>query len=72
VTDTAMKSLADSILPSSDQVGRIASEARAKRMVITHLSPLITPENLSEIRDDIYQDYQGEVLLGHDLMKIEV
>ncbi len=72
VTNPAMVYFTDSIIPSSGEVGHIATEAGVKRMVLTHLSPAITPDNFSEILDDVQEDYQGEVLLGHDLMRIEV
>jgi ribonuclease Z len=72
VIDTAMRYLTTSILPSSGQVGLIAAKAGVKRMVITHLGATITPTDFPEIRDDIHQDYQGEVLLGQDLLAIEV
>ena len=67
-----MQYLTTSILPSSGQVGTIAAEAGVKRMVLTHLSETISQANFSEILDDIRQDYQGEVLLGQDLMSIAV
>lgn len=72
VNDPMMKYLTTSIVPSSGQVGAIAAEAKVKRMVITHLSATITSETFPEILGDIRQDYKGEVILGQDLMEIEV
>ncbi len=72
VTNPVMKYLTTSILPSSGQVGAIAAQAGAKRMVLTHLSESISTDNQEEIFEDIRGDYRGEVLLGHDLMTIEV
>jgi len=72
ITTPLMKYLTSSILPSSGQVGLIAGKAKVKRMVITHLSSTISQENYLEILEDIRQDYQGEVLLGQDLMKIKI
>ena len=72
VTGPLMTYLTTSILPSSGQVGSIAAAAGVKRMVLTHLSASITPEIYSEIHQDIGQDYQGEVIIGQDLMTIEV
>ncbi len=71
-SNPVLKYLMTSILPSSGQAGMIAAEAGVKRMVLTHLSATITPTNFSEILDDIRQAYQGEVILGQDLMKVEV
>ena len=67
-----MKYLTESILPSSGEVGLIAAEAGAKKMVLTHLSATISTENFAEIEADVRQDYQGELLLGDDLLKITV
>ena len=67
VRDKAMQYLTDTILPHSGQVGVIAAGANVQRMVLTHLSPAITPD----ILDDIAQDFSGDVRLGHDLMRIE-
>lgn len=72
VDNPVSKYLTQAILPSSGQVGAIAAEAGARRMVITHLSESISAANYAEILEDIRQDYQGEVLIGEDLMKIEL
>ncbi len=72
VTNPVTKYLTTAILPSSGQVGAIAAEAGARRMVLTHLGALISPQNYSELLTDIRQDYQGEVLIGEDLLEIEV
>lgn len=68
VNDIAMEYLTDSILPHSGQVGAIAAGAGVKRMVLTHLSPAITPDVL----EDVAHDFGGDVQLGHDLMRIEI
>jgi ribonuclease BN (tRNA processing enzyme) len=72
VTNPVMRYLTTSIVPSSGQVGAIAAQAGAKRMVIIHLSESISTENIAEIFADIRCDYRGEVLFGQDLMTIEV
>lgn len=72
VNNPVLRYLTQSILPSSGQVGRIAAEAGARRMVLTHLSDSITPENYPEILADVRRDYEGEVIIGEDLMSIEV
>ena len=71
-TNPVMKYLKSSILPSSGQVGAIAAEAGVKQMILTHLSSTITQANFPEILEDIRAEYQGNVLLGRDLMQIEV
>ena len=72
VNTPVMRYLTQSILPSSGQVGKIAAAARAKRMALTHLSESITPENYAEILADVQRDYEGETMVGEDLMMIEV
>lgn len=72
VNNPLMEYLTESILPSSGQVGEIASEAGVKRMLLTHLSATITSADLPEILGDIGETYQGEVILAKDLMVIEV
>ncbi len=67
-----MAYLTEAILPSSGQVGCIAAQARVKRMVITHLSASINPATYAEILADIRQDYGGEVIVGEDLLTIEI
>ena len=63
--------LTESILPSTTQVGQIAAEANVKRMVLTHLRSSIRHDNVSEVLADVHKNYQGEVLLGEDLLVIE-
>jgi ribonuclease Z len=72
VTNIAMKYLATNILPSSAQVGKIAAQAGVKRMVLTHLSATINRDKFAEILADIRQDYEGDVLLGEDLMVLKL
>ena len=67
-----MKYWTDSILPSSGQVGKIAAKAGAKRMVITHMRPEITGGCIDQVLEDIARDYSGQVLVGCDLMEIEL
>lgn len=72
VNNPLIEYLTTSILPSSGQVGEIASKAAVKRMLLTHLSATITSADLPEILGDIEETYQGEVILAEDLMVIEV
>jgi ribonuclease Z len=67
-----MKYWTGSILPSSGQVGKIAARAGAKRMVITHLRPEITGDVIDQVLEEIARDYSGPVLVGNDLMEIEL
>lgn len=72
VNNPLMEYLTASIVPSSGQVGEIASKASVKQMLLTHLSATITSADLPEILGDIQETYHGEVILAEDLMVIEV
>jgi ribonuclease Z len=50
-----------------DQVGVVAAEARAKRLVLTHLMPGSVPD---ELRDAAARHYAGPVTIGQDLMTV--
>ena len=67
-TNPTVQILTESVLPATTQAGQIAAEAGVKRLVLTHLSPSV---NETEALADVRQHYQGEVLLGSDLLVIE-
>jgi len=50
-----------------DQVGRVAREARANMLVLTHLMPGSDP---AELRSAAERDYRGPVVIGDDLMAV--
>ena len=61
------KKVAGHLTPSL--TGQIASESHCKRLLLTHLYPVCDQfDNLNQCR----QVYQGEVILGEDLMRIEI
>jgi ribonuclease Z len=72
VNDIASRYLTEEILPSSGQVGQIAARAQVKRMALTHLSASINNLTVPEILADIAGDFDGEVVVGEDLMVFEV
>jgi len=49
------------------EVGRVAADARAKRLVLSHLMPASTPEDLLAAAS---QGYAGPVVVGADLMEV--
>ena len=49
--------------------GRIALESRCKRLLLTHLYPIC---DQFDIQKECEQVYTGEIILGEDLMKIEI
>jgi ribonuclease BN (tRNA processing enzyme) len=49
--------------------GKIATEARVKKLLLTHLYP---PCDDYDIKREVKKVFQGEVILAEDLMKVEV
>jgi len=50
-----------------DQLGRVAREAKAKALAVTHLMPASVP---GELREAIARDYAGPVTIGEDLQQV--
>ena len=67
----AFEQLAQHVIASSLQVGRIATRNQVKKLVLTHIRPKSERLMLS-LKDDIRSTYRGELLIGEDLMMIEV
>jgi ribonuclease BN (tRNA processing enzyme) len=59
------------VIASSGQVGKIASQNRVKKLVLTHIRPK-SETLLGLMLDEVRTDYSGEVILGEDLMTIDV
>jgi ribonuclease Z len=64
--------LAAHTLACADTVGRIAAEAGVKKLVLTHHRPRADDAVLAQLADDVARDFSGEIILGRDLMEIEV
>ena len=69
LTNPTVQIFTESVLPTTTQAGQIAAEAGVKRLVLTHLSPSV---NETGALADVRQHHQGEVLLGSDLLVIEL
>jgi ribonuclease Z len=52
-------------------VGRIAQEARVRRLVLTHFRPA-SAAMIESIVADVARDYTGPIILGTDLLEITV
>ncbi len=71
VVDAHTERLTRYLFPSSEQAGKIAASANVKKLVLTHFRE--KPESLMrEIQEDVRRDFGGEVILGRDLLEIEV
>jgi len=59
------------ILACAPQVGKIASEAGAKQLILTHIREK-SDESMTDVVDEISADFDGEIIAGKDLMEIPV
>ena len=71
LTTPALQHLAKHTLACSDTVGKIAQRARVKKLVLTHLRQK-SDAMLAEVVADVACDYDGPVVLGHDLLDVQV
>lgn len=71
LTTPTLQHLAKHTLACSDTVGKIAQKARVKKLVLTHLRQK-SEAMLAEVVADVARDYDGPVVLGHDLLDVPV
>ncbi len=71
ITSPAFERLARYVIASSGQVGKVAARNKVKKLVLTHIRP--KPEaTLHTMMEDVRRDYNGELIVGQDLMVIDV
>jgi ribonuclease Z len=71
ITTPAFERLARHVIASSGQAGAIASRSRVRKLVLTHIRP--KPEAVMRAMvEDVRGAYAGELIVGEDLMEIEV
>jgi len=71
IVDDDLRLIADHVLASSTIVGKIAEKAGVKRLVLVHIKEK-SDELLKSMAEEIERDFDGEVIVGEDLMEIEV
>lgn len=71
LTSPAFARLATHIIASADAAGQIAARNGVKQVVLTHIRPK-SSELLQAMVADVRKHYQGEVVVGADLMVIAV
>jgi ribonuclease Z len=71
IDNTGFERLANHIIASSGQVGKIASQSGVRKLVLTHFRKK-SVELMRSLMEDVYADFAGEVYIGEDLMTIEV
>ena len=71
LTTPYFRRLAQETIACADTVGRIAQEARVRKLVLTHFRPA-PAATIQSIAADVARDYAGPVVLGTDLLEIPV
>ena len=71
LTTPYFRRLAQETIACADTVGRIAQEARVRKLVLTHFRPA-SAAMIQSIAADVARDYAGPVVLGTDLLEITV
>jgi ribonuclease BN (tRNA processing enzyme) len=56
---------------TASEVGDVANQAEVKRVVLTHLFPIVKGRE-KELVSSVNRKFGGEVTLSHDLLEIEV
>jgi len=59
------------VLASSTMVGRIAEKAKVGKLILTHIREK-PPQMLLVMAKDVRRDFEGELVIGEDLLEIEV
>ena len=71
ITTPALERLAQHVIASSGQAGKIAARNQVKRLVLTHIRPK-PDEMMRAMVEDVRGAYNGELLVGEDLMVISI
>ena len=71
VTSPALRQLAEHVIATSGQVGKIATRNKVKKLVLTHITPK-SESMINSLINDVRRDYDGEICLGEDLMTINL
>lgn len=71
ITSPAAERQAKHVIASSDQVGKIATRNKVKKLVLTHIRPK-SEAMMRSLTDDVRKDYGGELIVGEDLMVIDI
>lgn len=71
ITSPALKQLAEHVIATSGQVGKIATRNRVKKLVLTHITPK-SESMMNSLINDVRRDYDGEICIGEDLMTINL
>ena len=71
ITTPASASLARETIACADTVGKIATQANVKKLVLTHFGPK-TEVMMRELAVEVEHDYAGPIILGRDLLDVMI
>lgn len=71
VEPLSFEKLANHVIASSGQVGKIAAQSGVRKLVLTHFRPK-SVELMISLAEDIAKNFNGELHIGEDLMTIAV
>lgn len=71
LTDDYVRGVASHTLACSDVVGKIASRARVKRLILTH-TRAVTQDAINAIVEDVSKDFDGPLCVAEDLQEFEI
>jgi len=66
ITNSDLKQLAEHVIATSGQVGKIANRNNVKKLLLTHIEPK-SEDMMTSLIEDVKKDYDGEICLGEDL-----
>ena len=71
ITTPSLARLARDTIACADTVGKIATQARAKKLVLTHFRQK-SEALMQELEADVAREYAGPLVLGRDLVEVQV
>jgi ribonuclease BN (tRNA processing enzyme) len=71
IQSPAFEKLANHIIASSRQVGKIAKRAGARKLLLTHFRKK-SDELMTSLQEDVRADFDGEILIGEDGMVVDI
>ena len=71
LTTPARRLLAEQVIATSGQAGKIATQAGVKTLVLTHFNAM-APEMLAAIEQDVRRDFSGQLSMGRDLLALDL
>lgn len=71
ITTPASASVARDTIACADTVGKIATQANVKKLILTHFGPK-SEAMMRELAVEVEHDYSGPIILGRDLLDVMI